>query len=104
MYKCKQLNKLNEYLNFIGVKHEDASTHHDPIILFGQYKDFSMERIYIHIGKKQYSCINGQGSYGYEQGLIETMGFEDDKGDVTGYQTAEEVIKKLRKEIIKSCY
>lgn len=99
MYKCEQLNILNAYLNILGVKHEDASTHLEPIMLFGELKDLSMERIHIYIGDKLYSCINGQGSFGYEQGLIETMGFEDDNEGVTGYQNAKEIIEKVKKEL-----
>ena len=35
------------------------------------------------------------GSYGGNCGLLETMGMEQDNGDVTGWQTAEDIIMRL---------
>ena len=36
------------------------------------------------------------GSYGGDSGLWESMGFVWDKGDVTGYLTAQEVVSRLK--------
>ena len=38
-------------------------------------------------------AIQHNHSYGHEQDLLETMGFKEDYGDVTGYVTAEEVFE-----------
>lgn len=46
-------------------------------------------------GKKA-DFIEHGGSYGHEADLMESMGFDDDFNDVTGYLTVEDAVRKIK--------
>lgn len=48
----------------------------------------------LQIKTEGWDAICHDGSYGHEYGLIEVMGLFDDD-DVTGYLTAEDILKKI---------
>lgn len=89
MYKCKELNILEKYLEEHHIKHTDESDRYE-----GEYE---IERIHYKLDGCDitYSCICGFGTYGVEKDLIEWWsGF----GEPIGYLKAKDVIERIENE------
>lgn len=87
-----ELDKLEKYLkknkyNYERIERTDEIDTHMIIV----YEN----------GERVWDAICHEGSFGYEQGLLEIMGtiVQDEEEEVEGYLTAKEIIKRL--EIIK---
>lgn len=87
-----ELDKLEEYLKNKGIPHKrintvDRAWHRNQIIVYDKH------------GNQEWDAICHQGSYGYEQGLLEIYGnivdYEKDGDSVAGWLTAEDVIKRI---------
>lgn len=81
-----EMDKLEIYLKENGFDYERITEDH-PV--FGKFDQ-------IRCGEWDAVCHNG--SYGGKEGLLETYGMPEDNGDVTGWLTAEDVIKRLKVE------
>ena len=86
-YSLSEMDKLEFYLFENNIEYKRIVKENDPC-----YGNFDQ----IRCGKWDAVCHNG--SYGHEEGLLETMGMSEDNGDVTGWQTAEDIIARLKKE------
>lgn len=78
-----EMDKLELYLKENGFDYE-RTTEEKP--LFGKFDQ-------IRCGEWDAVCHNG--SYGGNKGLLETYGMPEDNGDVTGWLTADDVIKRI---------
>lgn len=88
------LTELRRLLNEAGIPYEDNSE---------LLRVSIMDRVwYRRDGNVICSAVWGMGSYGYEDGLIEIMGLltdeEQEKDDVVGYLTPEEVFRRIKKD------
>ena len=87
---CAEMQKLRNYLNENNIPWEDGSED-KPM--------FWMCRTRFDIGDRNFSVINGYGSYGglgwhgKNQGLLEC--WINQKGEPEGYLTADEIIAKI---------
>lgn len=88
---CAEMKKLREYLDAHGIEWHDDSY---------ALSECWMCRTKFEINGNSFSVINGVGSYGgvnagckYNQGLLEY--WINEKGEPTGYATAEDVIKEI---------
>lgn len=91
-----ELNKLEEYLKANGIEYERIDED-DKLKLFGFTTELDHHQIKVGVteaGPWDWDVICQSGSYGSDEGLLEGMGsiFE---GDVEGWLTAEDVIKKI---------
>ena len=92
MEVCTEMTKLREYLDTNDIEWRDDSD---------EMSDwYFMCRTKFDIKGNDFSVINGVGSYGgvnagckYNQGLLEL--WINQKGEPTGYLTAEDVIKEI---------
>ena len=91
-----ELNNLEEYLKANGIEYERIDE--DNILkLFGVSTVIDRHQIKVGVteaGPWDWDVICQSGSFGSDEGLLEGMGsiFE---GDVEGWLTAEDVIKKI---------
>lgn len=88
---CAEMQKLREYLDSHDIKWRDSSD---------DFTEWWMCRTKFEIKGNSFSVINGFGSYGgvligrsRNQGLLEC--WINEKGEPTGYLTAEDVIKEI---------
>lgn len=87
---CAEMKKLREYLDAHGIEWRDDSN---------ALTEWWMCRTKFDIHGNSFSVINGVGSYGgamlgsRNQGLLEY--WINEKGEPTGYSTAEDVIKEI---------
>lgn len=96
MRDLRELNRLEKYLQEHGYYYRRIDKQASSPGLYG-YDEQHQIRVYEDAGctHQVWDVICHRGSYGYEQGLLETMGMPEDGSDVTGYLTADEVIARL---------
>lgn len=89
---CAEMQKLREYLDTHDIKWRDHSD--------APFSEWWMCRTKFEVNGNSFSVINGVGSYGgavigsnRNQGLLEY--WINEKGEPTGYSTAEDVIKEI---------
>lgn len=92
---CEEMIKLRKWLDEHGIEWRDDSYTYDD--------DFFIHRTKFTVGDRDFSVINGRGTYGgfnsmssYNQGLLEM--WINEKGEPTGFLTAEDVIAKVGEE------
>lgn len=96
MRDLRELNKLEKYLQKHGYYYRRIDKEPSRPGLLG-YDELHQIRVYEDetYNHQLWDVICHRGSYGYTQGLLETMGMPEDGNDVTGYLTADEVIARL---------
>lgn len=113
MDRYAEIRKLDERLTELGVNHALVSR---DIYGYGNaystVKDWGLQVIVYKQGAEQarknvlWDAICGLDSYGYEQGLLETMGVIVDekkvKDRVEGYLTADEVMQRYNDWSVKN--
>ena len=113
MDRYAEIRKLDERLAELGVNHvlvsRDICRYENA---YSTVKDLGMQVIVYKQDAEQvrknvlWDAICGLGSYGYEQGLLETMGVIVDekkvKDRVEGYLTADEVMQRYNDWSVKN--
>ena len=101
-----ELDKLEEYLKGKGIKYKRFDVHKEWESEELKGLTFVMDRHQICVpdeGKElEWDAICHEGSYGYEEGLLEIYGTIVGKGehDVEGFLTADDVIKRIEQNEI----
>lgn len=100
-----ELNKLEEYLKKHGIKYTRRDEEHTfPVSIDGEEKDVTIDKhqiVAIDPKKVQlWDVICHYGSYGADQGLLEIAGdiVEEGEGEVVGFLTADDVIKRIERK------
>ncbi len=80
------MNKLEEYLKSKGYRYtRKALLSGEQIVV---YKN----------GHRWFDVICHRYSFGYSEGLLESMGMVEDQRDVTGFLTAQDIINRMEAE------
>lgn len=88
-----ELEKVKEYLEKEGYNIETRLIN-EVFYTSGYTPDYN--QIVVNTGKvDEWDVVSHPGSYGGINGLLETYCMPEDKGDVTGYMTAEDLINRL---------
>ena len=113
MKMCKEMQKLRDKLDEIGIVWEDASSSTPEKIIedmvrdgfLRRYCDVAIFRTHFTINDVKYSVIYGYGTYGgYEPvfdkdyGVLEVWAETINNGDPCGHMTADDVIKAIFEE------
>lgn len=100
-----ELNKLEEYLKKNGIKYARRDEEHVFTGMFnGQTVEYPYDRHQIVVFDPKevrlWDAVCQGGSYGGEQGLLEIAGdiVEEGEGDVVGFLTADDVIKRIERK------
>ena len=101
MTDLTELNKLEKYLREKHIPYERIDQ--DKILdQYGHVRKLERHQICVPVKDdelRDWDVICNWGSYGYEEGLLELYGSLCD-GDVIGWLTADDVIKRSEKEKI----
>lgn len=109
--KYYEIQKLHRMLLDAGIEHEWNDRRKQMIPdheweslrkrVFWKETDFGWQvRIYKPNGEFLISAIEGFGSYGVYDDLIEIMGLTENDDDVEGYLTAEDVFERIRRALL----
>lgn len=97
-----ELNKLEEYLQEHEIKYSRFDQ--DEVLTEDGYTEKTMRHQLVVLdknGRVLWDAICHEGSYGYEQGLLEVMGstvvLPSDGDSVAGFLTAQDVIDRLER-------
>ena len=85
---CNEMIKLRKMLNDEGIEWSDVSC-----LYF-----LTINRTHFEHRKYHWSVINGYGTYGGDEGLLELMSNAVNGGEPIGYLTAEECMAYVRGE------
>ena len=95
----EEMIKLRELLDKNGIPWEDKSTRHTHPKEWGLEEfSFSIDRTHFEFRGYHWSAINGCGTYGEDEGLIELMSDAVNGGEPIGYLTADEVMDMVKGE------
>lgn len=101
-----EIHKLHEMLTEAGIEHEfrERARKEDKPFYEKCGIDLGYQVIvYYPDGERMISAIEGYGTYGVEQDLIEIMGLltpeEEECDSVVGYLTAEEVFRRIKEAV-----
>lgn len=97
-----EIHRLHQMLTEAGIDHEFLDRGRG---VFTEDIDFGYQIIvYYPDGERMISAIEGYGTYGYKDDLVEIMGLltpEEEKDDsVAGYLTAEEVFRRIKEAVV----
>lgn len=99
--KCERLEEFNKLIAYLKENKYDFGTRQESIgIYIGGKPTQEMEINTIKVNESQdksWTAICSIGSYGYELGLLEVKDIPEDADDVTGFLTADDVIRMIEK-------
>lgn len=111
MRKYNEIHKLHEMLLDAGIEHEWVDrnpTGYPKQVTSTHLIDFGWQIVvYRPNGSRLISVIEGYGTYGVINDLLEIMGLltpeEEEHDSVCGYLTAEDVFERIERAVNESC-
>lgn len=99
--KITEIHKLHRMLDEVGIKHEYINRSGS----FLGRREYWQICIYDRFGERVISVIEGYGTYGVEDDLLEIMGLlteEEQYDSVAGWLTAENVFERISRYLHSS--